>query len=227
VKVFRVGNSYRRSFQGGPRHVLLGLVPGTLAPAEAPVVALPQSGTCDHGPLDRAKIHSAVVQALSEFEAETGHRVRLSAIEYVPNDSPYYEMYYGHGLAIAHVIANDQGVAVLSPKALVDRVVAVVPGLLGLLGKHRADNDELLPHVFFGDVTRFVVSGFSDHPERRADAEKILALLEEAVASPDEEVQNVVSVSFCENLLGEKPLEAIRAAMGPRLRDELAKYERA
>jgi hypothetical protein len=227
MRVHRVGNSYRRSFQGGPRHVLLGLVPGTLDPAETPVVALPQRGTCDHGPLDPAKIHSAVVQALSQFEAETGHGIRLSAIEYVPNDSPYYEMYYGHGLAIAHVIANDQGVAVLSPKALVDRVVAVVPALLGLLGKHRADNDELLPHVFFGDVTRFVVSGFADHPEHREDAEGILALLEEAIGSPAEDVQNVASASFCENLIGEKPLEAIRAAMGPRLRAELAKYEGA
>lgn len=227
MKVVRVGNSYRRSFQGGPRHVLLGLVPGNLDPAETPVVALPQKGTCDHGPLDSAKIHSAVVKALGKFEAETGHRVRLSAIEYVPNDSAYYEMYYGHALAIAHVIANDQGVPVQSPKALVDRVVAVAPALLPVLGEHLADNRELLPHVFFGDVTRFVVSGFSDHSERRADAEKVLALLEEAIGSPDEDVQNLVSVSFCENLLGEKPLEAIRAAMGPRLRAELAKYENA
>jgi hypothetical protein len=227
MKVVRVGNSYRRSFQGGPRHVLLGLVPGALDPAEAPVVALPQRGTCDHGPLDSAKVHSAVVQALSQFEAETGHRVQLSAIEYVPNDSPYYEMYYGHALAIAHVIANDEGVAVLNPKALVDRVVAVVPALSALLGKHRSDNSELLPHVFFGDVTRFVVSGFADHPEHREDAEKILAVLEGAMHSPSEDVQNLVSVSFCENLLGEKPLEAIRAAMGSRLRAELAKYEGA
>jgi hypothetical protein len=110
----------------------------------------------------------------------------------------------------------------------VERLVTEVPALRPLFDDHLAFfDDELPPHVFFGDVTRFVVSGFSDHPERRADAEKILTLLEEAIASPDEDVQNVVSDSFCENLLGEKPLEAIRDAMGPRLRAELAKYEGA
>jgi hypothetical protein len=110
----------------------------------------------------------------------------------------------------------------------VERLVTEVPALRPLFDDHLAFHDyDLLPHVFFGDVTRFVVSGFSDDPERRSDAEKILALLEEAIASPDEDVQNVVSVSFCENLLGERPLDAIRAAMGPRLRAELAKYEDA
>lgn len=94
--------------------------------------------------------------------------------------------------------------------------------------KHvHANGPSLLPHVFFGDVTRFVVGGFSDKPTQRSDSEKILALLEEAMGSPDEAVQNLVSVSFCENLMGEKPLEAIRAAMGPKLRAELSKYEGA
>jgi hypothetical protein len=113
-----------------------------------------------------------------------------------------------------------------TPVALfVERLVAEVPALQPLLSEHLDFNHELLAHVLFGDVTRFVVSGFAEHPERRRDADKILILLEEALGSPDEDVQNLVSVSFCENLLGEEPLEAIRAAMGPRLRAELATYE--
>jgi hypothetical protein len=115
MKVHRVGNSYRRSFQGGPRHVLLGLVPGPLDPAETPVIALPRAGTCDHGPLDPARIRGEVAKALSEVEAKTGYRVRLATIEYVPNDSPYYEMYYGHALAIAEAMADHQRAAVVDP----------------------------------------------------------------------------------------------------------------
>jgi hypothetical protein len=111
-------------------------------------------------------------------------------------------------------------------RAWVERVVHEVPAIESRFLAHLEHNNlELLPHLFFGDLTRFVVSGFSDEPERRGDAEKILVLLEEAMGSPDEAVQNLVSVSFCENLLGEKPLDAIRASMGPRLRAELAMYE--
>jgi hypothetical protein len=99
---------------------------------------------------------------------------------------------------------------------LVTKLVGEALALRPFLDDHVAFNNELLPHVFFGDVTRFVVSGFAEHPERRADTEKILVVLEEAMGSPDEDVQNLVSVSFCEKLLG---------GMGPRLRAELAKYE--
>lgn len=132
----------------------------------------------------------------------------------------------------AEVLGARDGVALAAPidatKAWSVYLSHVVPALEPVFLNHvHANSPNLLPHVFFGGVTRFVVSGFAEHPERRADAEKILVLLEEAIASPDDAVQNLVSVSFCENLLGEKPLEAIRAAMGPRLRVELAKYEGA
>jgi hypothetical protein len=109
MKIVKVGDSYRRSFQGGPRHVLLGLVPGILDPAATPVIALPRAGNCDHGSLDTTRIRSEVANALSDFSGDTGRRIGLAVIEYVPNDSPYYEMYYGHALAIAHAIADDLG----------------------------------------------------------------------------------------------------------------------
>lgn len=130
------------------------------------------------------------------------------------------------------VLGERDGVALTAsidaPTAWVERVAYDAPAIEPRLLAHIHHNwPDLLPHVFFGDVTRFVVGGFSNRPKHHADAVKILALLEEAMGSPDEAVQNLVSVSFCENLLGEMPLEAIRAAMGPRLRAELAKYEGA
>jgi hypothetical protein len=114
MRVYRVGNSYRRSFQGGERNVLLGLIPGTLDPSEAPVVALPPPiGT--YGAPDPVEVRNAVASALSEFATKTGHRVQLAAIEYVPNDSAYFEMYYGHALVLAEAITADQGRSALPP----------------------------------------------------------------------------------------------------------------
>ena len=110
---------------------------------------------------------------------------------------------------------------------LIELLMKVAPGLVAVLEEHRASHDELLPHVFFGDVTRFVVSGFADRPDRRAQADGILSRLEGAMGYALDDIQTLISTSFCENLMGEKPLEAIRAAMGPRLRAELAKYEGA
>jgi len=40
----------------------------------------------------------------------------------------------------------------------VQDLVFAIPELKPLLANHLADNDELLPHVFIGDLTRFVVT---------------------------------------------------------------------
>lgn len=105
MRVFKVGNSYRQSFQGGERNVLLWLVLGTLDASEALLVALPRA-VADYGSPDPTKVRSAVALALSEFKAKTGRDVRLAAVEDVPNDSAYYETYSGHAMAIAQAIAD-------------------------------------------------------------------------------------------------------------------------
>jgi hypothetical protein len=38
------------------------------------------------------------------------------------------------------------------------RLVQVVPEFSGVVEEHRTDNDEILPHVLYGDLTRFVVA---------------------------------------------------------------------
>jgi hypothetical protein len=112
-----------------------------------------------------------------------------------------------------------------APREWIERIVVAVPALRASYEQHVQDNDGLLPHVYLGDVTRFVVRGFrtGSGPEQ-ADAESVLSFLEEALGSPRADVQTLVSLSFVENLLGEEPLERIRAAMGPRLKAELAAY---
>ncbi|HEV2680099.1 MAG TPA: hypothetical protein VGV14_06345 [Rhodanobacter sp.] len=63
---------------------------------------------------------------------------------------------------------------------------------------HLRDNDELLPHVFLGDVTRYVHDVL-----KRGDTDvvrRILVVLELAFVSPDQEARDLVAASFLENL---------------------------
>lgn len=46
------------------------------------------------------------MRALADVEAARGVRVNLAAIEYVPDDSSYYEMYFSHAVALAHAIVD-------------------------------------------------------------------------------------------------------------------------
>ena len=98
-------------------------------------------------------------------------------------------------------------------EALVRDVAAVAPDLEALRHRHLATYGEFLAHVLFGDVTRWVVAR-GPSPEVR----EVLRVLERHMDEGDEDVQNVIAVSFLENLFGEDPSElAIQAELGPRL----------
>ena len=112
---------------------------------------------------------------------------------------------------------------------LVDRLVRRVPALEPLLREHLADNfGEVLPHLFFGELTRYVVSelgGAGDDPrtqERKAALQTLLDELEEGFANGGEEVAELICVSFLENLprKGEEG-DVVRDLLGPRLKSEL------
>jgi hypothetical protein len=76
-------------------------------------------------------------------------------------------------------------------------LVARHPGLAPVLDEHLGDNDELLPHVLFGDVTRYASAlarrGSLD------DLSPLLADLDGALDASDDEVDNLIAVSFVEN----------------------------
>jgi hypothetical protein len=117
---------------------------------------------------------------------------------------------------------NDQTVS------FVRSMVGRFPGLYGPLEEHiEANFGELLPHVFFGDVTRYVVSLFlatrsSACLAPRRELRDILSYLEEAYAAGDEELRELISVSFLENLPrpGESGAE-VRELVGPNLKSQL------
>ena len=113
------------------------------------------------------------------------------------------------------------------PASFVRSIVARFPNLSARLEEHIKDNlGEILPHVFFGDVTRYVlsllfaVSGGGLPPRR--ELREILDYLEEAYSGGDEERRELISVSFLENLPrpGEEGAQ-IREMVGPNLRRQL------
>jgi len=109
---------------------------------------------------------------------------------------------------------------------LLIRLVAAVPGLRPAYEEHVADNDVLLPHVFLADVARYVTRGFESslgaEAADRGGALEILAMLEAAFATGDEGVQELVAISFLENIEWSGASgRRIHAALGAQLRAEL------
>jgi hypothetical protein len=110
-------------------------------------------------------------------------------------------------------------------RALLDRV----PLLRPIYEEHVRYYDEPIPHVLMGDVTRVAVDLHDDAltGNRVADEglSELLAALEIGMASR-EEVQEMITVSFLENLDREDfALEDLRQRLGPTLRHQLERLE--
>jgi hypothetical protein len=92
---------------------------------------------------------------------------------------------------------------------------AAHPAVAGVVATHLADHDEVLPHLLMADITRWLVA---DGPQPA-----VLTILERHFTEGDEHVQDVIALSFLENLLGEDA--AVRWALGPRLAAALRQME--
>jgi hypothetical protein len=107
-------------------------------------------------------------------------------------------------------------------KILIERMLAGVPALQPVYDEHISDNDGLLPHVFFGDVTRFAIENAAV-PASATAIERLLTILDETLADADAEVREVILASFVENLAGENAaLKLLKPRMGLNLRRALA-----
>lgn len=62
-----------------------------------------------------------------------------------------------------------------------------------ILSEHISDYDEILPHVFFGDVTRYVLSD-------GVDRKKVVLFMETHLERASAEVENLIALSFVFNL---------------------------
>jgi hypothetical protein len=98
------------------------------------------------------------------------------------------------------------------------------PGLVPVLDEHLADNDELLPHVLFGDVTRYALA-----LARNGEVDELNRLLGDLDAALDEsedDVAELVGASFVENASTDEdePLRTELRAF-PHLARALSHYE--
>jgi hypothetical protein len=114
---------------------------------------------------------------------------------------------------------------------LVDTLVRTFPGVKEVYDGHLRENlGELLPHVFFGDLTRFVIEEHRrERPGRssRMLVDSLLEFLEAGLAGPDPDVQEVIVVSFLENLWqAEGEYGSLVERLGPEMRAALERLER-
>jgi hypothetical protein len=114
----------------------------------------------------------------------------------------------------------------------VQALVHAVRDLQPLYERHMIDNfGELLPHVFLGDLTRFVITEHREALRTRVDRPVLVAVLgalEKGLVEGDADVAEVIVVSFLENLwqAGDE-YQSLRGRLGPELRRQLEVIEMA
>ena len=87
-------------------------------------------------------------------------------------------------------------------------------GLRTMYDEHIQDFDELIPHIFMADVTRYVLA---HEPESIA----IVQMLENVFAKKSDVTQNLIQASFVENIESVAELESIlEGVVGNCLREE-------
>lgn len=112
----------------------------------------------------------------------------------------------------------------MTPANFIEDLVQEAPELQSAYLQHISDNDELLPHVFMGDVTRLVIEQVGANV--KADVlVRILDKCESAMDGADEAVSELLSVSFAENLATEREvMAALGPLLGPKLRRQIEKH---
>jgi hypothetical protein len=115
-----------------------------------------------------------------------------------------------------------------STVAAMERFVHAVPEVEPLWREHLDYNGEVLPHVFFGEVSRFAVQvaerGDSDLTRRFSRA------IEDLAESENPDVVNVIHVSFAENLVWgdeqeQQALAQLRRSFGPATLQRFDEFE--
>jgi len=108
----------------------------------------------------------------------------------------------------------------------VNQLLQQAPELRSVYDEHIHNYDELLPHVFFGDMTRYVVWQVRLGATGPASpVGRILRALEQCLASGDEPVAELIVVSFIENLVEDGDVvTTLKRLVGPHLEKEIKAY---
>lgn len=94
------------------------------------------------------------------------------------------------------------------------------------LTTHLSDNDELLPHVLLGDWTRSVLALQARRGCGHEEVQAALQTLEMAMTHGISDLQELVVVSFLENLdHGTPEVAELRKSFGPALEQAMNVFE--
>jgi len=109
---------------------------------------------------------------------------------------------------------------------LISRLTAGSPETRALMAEHIDTFGEVIPHVFLGEVSRFLEELDDQTRAGNREAESllmsVLSILETGFRDGNEDVQNMIGVSFLENVM-ERAIAspAFRLRLGPLLRKDL------
>lgn len=104
---------------------------------------------------------------------------------------------------------------------------ALVPGFDRVYDEHVADYAQVLPHVLFGDLVRFLSSEAASRGAKSVALKQAMLLLEGGMGCEDPRVQELVAVSFLGNLdPQDESFPAIRSLFGPMLERQYRHYAR-
>lgn len=101
----------------------------------------------------------------------------------------------------------------MTPAALFAEIEAASPGFSAVAKEHLRDNGELLPHLLMADLLRYVGAALSV-PASESEIRVVLAALDAAALCGNAETENVVALSFCENLELEPFFPRLRPLLG-------------
>lgn len=109
---------------------------------------------------------------------------------------------------------------------VIDKLFATVPEL-GKDGDVRRLAEECGPHPVFGELTFFVINSYRSGDTGEGSAfQRSVQFLDSCLKSSDVEVQNLVEVSFLENLhVAEGDYQGLKRELGPALRRMLEKID--
>ena len=111
-----------------------------------------------------------------------------------------------------------------STATFMEELLRRVPELKPLYDEHLRDNQLLLPHLLMANITRFAI-GAGDLAPRTESTRALLGCLEAGLSDGNDEVKELIGVSFAENLIGEvEGLERLRPLMGSILRTEVDRF---
>jgi hypothetical protein len=121
----------------------------------------------------------------------------------------------------------------LNYETFTQELLLAAPEFRPVYEEHVADNDEVLLHMLMPEFTKFLIDKWRTSRSGSAEAgaahqlvRRSSDLIERAMGSSDERLQNVISVSFLDYLdwAGED-YESIKSLLGPKLREELNAIE--